>query len=54
MTSVSSAASGHEAVAAAVKPERQRLGSLLIRVSTLLLGLFILVETLYAFGIISI
>ena len=53
MTSVSSTASGHDPVAPAVKPERQRLGSLLIRVSTLLLAAVILVETLYALGVIS-
>jgi hypothetical protein len=37
-----------------VKPQRQRLGSLLIRVATLLLGLLLLVEVLYSFGVISV
>ena len=53
MTSVSSAASGRDAVSPAVPPERRRLGSLLIRASTLLLGAAILVEVLYATGVIS-
>ncbi len=53
MTSISSAAPGHEAVSAAVTPQRQKFGRLLIRVSTLLLGLVILVEALYSAGVIS-
>ena len=43
MSSVSSAATGHDAVAPTVAPQRQRMGSLLIRVSTLLLALLVLV-----------
>ena len=50
MTSASTAATGHDAVSMHVPPERRRLGSLLIRASTLLLGLVIAVQTLYAMG----
>ena len=39
MTSTPTAATVHEGVAAAVPPQRRKLGSLIIRVSTLLLGL---------------
>jgi multiple sugar transport system permease protein len=53
MTSASPAVSGHVAVTPGVSPERHRLGSLLIRASTLLLGLVIAVQTLYALGYIS-
>ncbi|MEY3080922.1 MAG: hypothetical protein RJA94_907 [Pseudomonadota bacterium] len=50
MTSASPAVSGHVAVTPGVSPERHRLGSLLIRASTLLLGLVILLQTLYVLG----
>lgn len=53
MTSTPTAATVHEGVAAAVPPQRRKLGSLIIRLSTLLLGLAILVEALYAAGVIS-
>ena len=42
MTAIPSAAPGHDAVPSVVSPQRQRAGSLLIRVSTILLGLLIL------------
>lgn len=53
MTSAPTAATGHDAVSMHVPPERRRLGSLLIRASTLLLGLVIAVQTLYAMGYVS-
>lgn len=53
MTSTPTAATGYEGVAAAVPPQRQRLGSLLIRISTLLLGIALLIEAFYAAGLIS-
>ena len=53
MSVSSTAASGQDAVAATVSPERQRFGRLLIRASTLLLGLIILAEILYSSGVIS-
>ncbi len=53
MTSPLTAASGYEGVAASLSPQRQRLGSLLVRISTVLLGIAILVEALYAAGLIS-
>ncbi|WP_395688470.1 carbohydrate ABC transporter permease [Aestuariivirga sp.] len=45
--------SGQDAVAATVSPERQRLGRLIISVSTFMLGLMILAEILYTAGVIS-
>lgn len=53
MTSAPSAASGHEAVAQHVSPERRRLGSAMVRASTWLLIALIAVQTLYALGYIS-
>lgn len=53
MSQNSPAASGHDAVAAAVPPERQRLGTLLMRGSTLLLILIVLAELLFVAGITS-
>lgn len=53
MTSATTAATGHAAVSAGVTPERQRLGSLLIRAATILLGLVIAVQSLFALGYIS-
>lgn len=50
MTSASSAASGHDAVSPHVSPERRRLGSLLVRGSTLFLILLIALQTLFALG----
>ena len=40
-------------MAAGVTPGRQRAGSLMIRVATLLLGALVLVEVLYSYGVIS-
>ena len=53
MTSATTAATGHAAVSAGVSPERHRLGSLLIRAATTLLGLVIVVQTLFVLGYIS-
>jgi len=50
MTSVSTAASGQEAVAPHVTPERRQRGILLIRGATLLLGLVSLVQLLSVLG----
>jgi multiple sugar transport system permease protein len=51
MTSVSTAASGQEAVSPHVSPERRRLGSLLIRGATLLLLLIAAVQLLFVTGV---
>ncbi|WP_373502173.1 carbohydrate ABC transporter permease [Aestuariivirga sp.] len=53
MTAIPSAAPGHDAVPSVVSPQRQRAGSLLIRVSTILLGLLILWQALFATGVVS-
>ena len=53
MTSATTAATRHAAVSAGVSPERHRLGSLLIRAATTLLGLVIVVQTLFVLGYIS-
>jgi multiple sugar transport system permease protein len=53
MSQTPSAASGHDAVAATVSPERQRLGRLILRGATLLLGAVILFELLHVAGITS-
>lgn len=51
MTSTSPEASGIDVVSASVTPERRRLGRLLIRGATLVLGLVILMQLLYAEGL---
>jgi multiple sugar transport system permease protein len=53
MTASSTAATGHDTVTAHVSPERERLGRLIIRVATGILGLLILGQTLYSAGVIS-
>jgi multiple sugar transport system permease protein len=53
MTASSSATSGHDAVSAHVTPERLRLGRLLIRTATTLLALLVLMQSLYAAGLVS-
>ncbi|WP_421696113.1 carbohydrate ABC transporter permease [Aestuariivirga sp.] len=50
MTAASTAAQSREAISAASGLARQRLGRLVIRLSTLLLGLIILLQALYAAG----
>jgi multiple sugar transport system permease protein len=53
MTALPSAATGHESVAAAVPLPRQRIGNLLIRGATVLLGMAILAQALSSAGFIS-
>ena len=52
MTSTAAATPGRDSVSATVSPERRRAGSLVIRLSTLLLAAIILVEVLHVAGII--
>jgi len=53
MTAPPYAATGHESVAAAVPPQHQRIGNLLIRVATVLLGIAIVVQALSSAGLIT-
>jgi multiple sugar transport system permease protein len=53
MSATSSIATGHDAVAAGITPGRQRAGSLMIRIATVLLAAVILIEILYSYGVIS-
>jgi multiple sugar transport system permease protein len=52
MTSTLTAATGRDAVSPLVSPERRKMGSLLIRSATLVLGLLVLMQSLYAAGMI--
>jgi multiple sugar transport system permease protein len=54
MTSQATASLGRDAVASLVPAERQRLGTWLIRVATLLLAILIIGQSLYAAGIIAV
>lgn len=53
MTALSTAGTTRNVVHAAVTPGRRAAGSLLIRVATMLLGLIIVIQSLYAAGVIS-
>jgi multiple sugar transport system permease protein len=53
MTTAPSAATGRDAVTALVSDDRRRLGSLLIQASTIALALLILMQSLYAAGLIT-